>query len=498
MIAQLLLLLLFIYYIANEFYLKRKNLPPGPTPLPIIGNLLSLYNQTRWEHKFIEWKNKYGPIYTYWMGNLPFVSINDHKLAYKVFVKNGANFENRLDSKFILKYLGNEDKIKMPIEVPQKQRKFAVSVFRQFGFGTRQIEENILTQIQFMFGKINQGLSCGVEEVALHIHTDLAVGSLISEIICGYKADCPANEKRLLHIKEQTARVSSTSTNLWSNLIFSYPWVLNIPFVANAGREAASIYGEILDFMEEQVNLHLKQNDYTEDYEATDFVNAFLVEKKRQENLGNDVSEYTVEQLKSMCFNLWVAGQETTSLTITWAIAFILRHPEVQEKIHEELDSVHGSEKMITIGDKPLLSYCNAVVFEAIRCANLLGQNLTRVANDDIEIEGYLIKKGTVVFPQVSVILQDEKAFPEPQKFNPSRFLDENENLKNTSEFIPFSLGRRMCIGESLAKMELFLIIANLFNQYKIMPGKVMPSARKTSGNSTDTEPYSCRLEKRW
>lgn len=102
--------------------------------------------------------------------------------------------------------------------------------------------------------------------------------------------------------------------------------------------------------------------------------------------------------------------QETTSLTITWILAYVLRHPAVQQQIHAELDSViGGADKQVTLADKPQLPFLNAVIMESQRCANLLGQNLTRVAAQDCTVEGFRISKGTVVLPQISVMMLDEK-----------------------------------------------------------------------------------------
>lgn len=79
---------LFIVFLAHQFYYRRLGLPSGPTPLPLIGNLHSLWSLNRWENKFLEWKNKYGPIYTYWLGPIPIISTNTYESCVEVFVKS--------------------------------------------------------------------------------------------------------------------------------------------------------------------------------------------------------------------------------------------------------------------------------------------------------------------------------------------------------------------------------------------------------------------------
>lgn len=114
----------------------------------------------------------------------------------------------------------------------------------------------------------------------------------------------------------------------------------------------------------------------------------------------------------------------------------------------------------------------------------MVPQNIPHATTRDVTIEGYFIPKGTAILPQISTVLYDEEVslersrqlatfrfiqiFPEHTAFKPERFLDANGHLKRTDELIPFSVGKRQCLGESLAKMELFLFLANILNQFKV------------------------------
>ena len=145
-----------------------------------------------------------------------------------------------------------------------------------------------------------------------------------------------------------------------------------------------------------------------------------------------------------------------------------MTNPECQRKLHVELSKVIGSDRMITLDDKTDLPYVNAVVAETQRLCNLLPFNIPRRLLADVDFQGYHLKANTIVVPQISSVLYDEKVFPDPTKFKPERFLDSDGKFQTKPELIPFSVGKRACLGESLARLELYLFAANLFNHFEV------------------------------
>jgi len=222
-------------------------------------------------------------------------------------------------------------------------------------------------------------------------------------------------------------------------------------------------------------------------------------EKRLNEKLKAMESFYSMKQLLSMCRDMWIAGQETTSNTLSWGLIYLMLDQDLQAKLHEELDSVIGSDRLITMDDKPNLHYTSAVVNEIQRIANLVPMNVRHTIIRDVTINGYYIPKGTSIIPQLSVVLYDDKIFPNHDKFDPSRFLDKNGKWKRVDELIPFSIGKRQCLGEGLARMELFLFAANIFNQFKLknVPNKP-PSLVRKLGATAVPESFVCQVENRY
>ena len=167
-------------------------------------------------------------------------------------------------------------------------------------------------------------------------------------------------------------------------------------------------------------------------------------------------------------FDLWIAGQETTSNTLAWLCVYLIQNSHVQEKLHAELDLVIGSDRVITLDDKSNLNYVNAVVAETQRFCNLVPINVFHRTTKDTKIHGYYIPVNTVITHQVSTVLQDERYFPDPLVFKPERFLDKNGKFFQPPELMPFGIGKRACLGEGLARLELFLFTSNISNQFKV------------------------------
>ena len=199
-----------------------------------------------------------------------------------------------------------------------------------------------------------------------------------------------------------------------------------------------------------------------------------------------------------MIFDLWLAGQETTSTTLLWLCIYLIRNQEIQKKVHEELDRVIGSDRIVTLDDKNELNYVNAVVAETQRFCNLIPLNVPHKTTKDVEIYGYKIPKGTLIVDQVSSVLFDERYFTDPHMFNPERFIDENGKFFTPPELIPFGVGKRACLGESLARMELFLFTANVFNQMKLKPADgIIPSVEKIIRSTSQPLPFNTEIELR-
>ncbi|KAH7704131.1 CBN-CYP-33C9 protein [Aphelenchoides avenae] len=253
---------------------------------------------------------------------------------------------------------------------------------------------------------------------------------------------------------------------------------------------------QLFAFYQRQIDEHMKDIDFDTDAQPTDYTEAYLREMKKRDAEGFE-QNFTISQLKSMCSDLFTAGQETTSTTLAWGVSYLIHAQDAQRRLHEELDRVIGSDRLIAVSDKHSLHYTNAVICETQRLANLLPQNVPHETTRDVVLDGYTIPKGTTIVPQISCVLYDEKIFPDPKKFDPSRFLDADGRLKRVDELIPFSVGKRQCLGEGLARMELFLILANIFNQFRITSGVKEPSLQRIIGGTAQCPPYTCRVERR-
>jgi cytochrome P450 len=148
-------------------------------------------------------------------------------------------------------------------------------------------------------------------------------------------------------------------------------------------------------------------------------------------------------QLGCEIIDLFFAGTETTSTTLRWAIYYMAMYPEIQERVQKEIDSQIGTDRLPTMKDKLLLPYTEAVLMEVQRVATILPMGVWHCNNtEDVEMDGYVIPRGTRVGANIYYVHRDPKTWVDPDNFNPSNFIDENGKLRNQDKLIPFEIGK--------------------------------------------------------
>ncbi|XP_067326544.1 cytochrome P450 2C19-like [Anolis sagrei] len=435
---------------------RRKNWPPGPTPLPIIGNLLQLKGFNISKH-LKELSATYGPIFTVFFGSDQMVVVYGSDLVKKVLVEKGDEFLNRGS-------LPSAEKASRGLGVLMSNgerwvqiRRFSLMTLRNFGMGKKSIEERIQEEAQHLVKALRETKGQPLSSTSIF---NCATGNVISYILLGDRFDY--QDKEYLRIIKILTYGFKMESSLVGQLYNMFHWIIDYfpgPHLRIL-EEAFSIQG----FINQKIEEHVKTFDATD--VPRDFIEAFLL--KMEQEKDNPKTEFTKENLTMTINDLFVAGMETTSTTLRFILMLLLEHPAVAAKVHEEIDQVIGGERMPTMADRPKMPYTEATLHEAQRFLDLIPLGLARRARRDVEMEGFVIPKGATVLPMLTSLLNDSKQFKDPQRFDPEHFLDEKGNFKKNGADVPFSAGKRNCLGEGLARMELFLFVTTILQNFRL------------------------------
>lgn len=185
--------------------------------------------------------------------------------------------------------------------------------------------------------------------------------------------------------------------------------------------------------------------------------------------MSNENENFTDQDIIDEVNTFMFAGHDTTSVGICWALYMIGRHPEVQEKLYEEMQQVFGDDKTRIPTYKELndMKYLERVIKETLRIRPSV-PNISRKLSEDIEMNGYKLPAGSYVTLFIYFMHHDERYFPNPEKFDPDRFLPENMENRPSYAFVPFSAGPRNCIGQRFALLEEKALISTIVRNFKV------------------------------
>ena len=193
-----------------------------------------------------------------------------------------------------------------------------------------------------------------------------------------------------------------------------------------------------------------------------DFLSMLLLAQDEEERSGG----MTDEQVRDEALTIFLAGHETTSNALTWTWYLLSQHPEIEARLHEELDAVLGG-RLPEFNDVAQLRYTEMVLAESMRLyppAWAIG----RLSIEDYQVGGYHLPKGSLVLLSQYVMHRDARYFPEPERFDPSRWLPEAREARPQYSYFPFGGGVRRCIGEGFAWMEGILLLAALAQRWRL------------------------------
>ncbi|XP_062454215.1 cytochrome P450 2F3-like [Rhea pennata] len=310
-----------------------------------------------------------------------------------------------------------------------------------------------------------------------------------SNIICSlvFGERFEYSDRRFLALINANWKLMSST---WGQLLFIFPNIMR--FVPGPHRRIYSNYLQLAEFVGERV----QRNGETLDPDhPRDFIDCFLL--KMQQEKDEPGTRFTEDTLSKTTVNLFFAGTETVSSTLRYGLRILLRHPEVGARLHEEIDRVIGRHRGPCVEDRGRMPYTDAIIHEFLRFADIVPMGVPHTATRDVQLRSYTIPKGTNVTPLLCTSQSDPSEFGNPRAFDPGHFLDETGRFKRNEAFVAFSAGKRLCPGEGLAMMELFIFLTSILQHFQLR-AEVAPEdidiTPESSGLGNIPRPYRLAL----
>ncbi|GAB5578632.1 cytochrome P450 2C41-like isoform X2 [Prionailurus iriomotensis] len=473
-------------------------LPPGPTPLPIVGNILQIntnnVSKSISKHE-IELAESYGPVFTVYFGIKPTVVIYGYEAVKEALIDQSEVFSGRGPFPVLDKSIQGLGIIFSNGEQWKQVRRFSLMVLRNMGMGKKSIEDRIQEEALYLVEALKNTNASPCDPTFL-------LGCAPCNVICSI-----VFQNRFEYDDEKfSILINYFHENL---LISSNSWIQRCHNVLlkNIANQCK--------FIAEKIKEHQESLDLSN---PRDFIDYFLIKIEKEKH--NKQSEFTMDNLIFTVWDVISAGTETTSTTLRYGLLLLLKHPEVTDKnpasqpekpkVQEEIDRVVGRHRSPCMQDRSHMPYTDAVVHEIQRFIDLIPNSLPHSVTQDTKFREYLIPKGTTILTSLTSVLHDDKEFPNPDQFDPGHFLDESGNFKKSDYFLAFSAGgqeilapqqtirvsaghlnsldparpthydsqkslrtagtrrKRVCIGEGLARMELFLLLANILQHFTL------------------------------
>lgn len=448
------LLVLFItLFFLNIFQGRPKNFPPGMTILPVVGSLLSMpYGPSLEVMRGL--RKKYGDIASFAIFGTRVVLVSGVHLIKEVFAQTSTAGRPEVMMFAPRNYMitkgrtSNIGVISASGPVWQVQQRFLLQHLRNLG--NTSYEPIMVDEISDLLDHLAKDEGTPVKMSYLFHRS---VINILWAMVLGRRY--PYGHEKLK--KAEEFFFLPAHYNLLSP-INHIPHICKVIDYLPIKRQLMMKIKKTYKFLEEEFKDTLADENLRD---SNHFLSLYMEEMEKNPN-------FKMEHLEAVVNDLFAGGMEPGSSTLTTIVYLMTKHPQVQHRVREELDEVVGRDRLPSVTDMERLPYTQATIHEAQRVFELTKYALPHKADEDCTIGGYDIPKGTWLLPNLDDNNRSFENWKSPLVFDPHNFLDENGKFKKNDAFMAFGVGKRVCTGEHMARMELFLFFTHMFQRFTV------------------------------
>uniref|UniRef100_A0A7N9C9E2 Cytochrome P450 n=1 Tax=Macaca fascicularis TaxID=9541 RepID=A0A7N9C9E2_MACFA len=449
---------------------RARGIPPGPTPWPLVGNfghvLLPPFLRRRsWlssrtraagidpsvvgpQVLLAHLARVYGSIFSFFIGHYLVVVLSDFHSVREALVQQAEVFSDRPRVPLI-SIVTKEKGVVFAHYGPiwRQQRKFSHSTLRHFGLGKLSLEPKIIEEFKYVKAEMQKH---GEDPFCPFSIISNAVSNIICSLCFGQRFDYTNSEfKKMLGFMSRGLEICLNSQVLMVNIC---PWLYYLPF--GPFKELRQIEKDITSFLKKIIKDHQESLDREN---PQDFIDMYLLHME-EERKNNSNSSFDEEYLFYIIGDLFIAGTDTTTNSLLWCLLYMSLNPDVQEKVHEEIERVIGANRAPSLTDKAQMPYTEATIMEVQRLTVVVPLAIPHMTSGNTVLQGYTIPKGTLILPNLWSVHRDPAIWEKPEDFYPNRFLDDQGQLIKKETFIPFGIGAVSLAKEVASWQNSFLL----------------------------------------
>ncbi|XP_043937196.1 cytochrome P450 2F2-like isoform X2 [Protopterus annectens] len=461
---------------------RPRNFPPGPWTIPVFGNFLQLDYRNPLPD-FNKLAKRYGNVFRIYLGSNPSVLLHGFETVKEALVNQAEAFAHRTKHPAMNIICNRKGLIMVPSGQHWKEhRRFCLMVLRNFGMGKKTMDVRIKEEITYFVRALEDQGDTPFDPSNLVNRT---VGNIISSVLFGHRYDY--EDHFFGQIIQSIHENMKMAFGMWGEIYNALPFLRCLPLPFQNMFKNSKI---IQAFLKKEIEEH-KESWIPND--PRDYTDCYLDELKKR---NNDGSSFDEESLLHSLVDLLVGASDTVSSAVMWMILMMVTYPGIQAKCYNEIYSLEQSKTDgLCYEDKTKLPYIQAVLHEVLRFRTLVPVVLHGVSQE-VTLSGYTIPKETRIMASLTSVLHDESQWKFPHEFNPSNFLNDKGEFVKSEAFMPFGGGPRSCLGENLARMELFLIFINLLKNFEFIwpDSSRVPDITPIFGTVISPQPFTVRV----